>query len=689
MNDITDLQDLNQWVCWDTRAGRKTPISPNGGMASSTDDKTWGSYEEAVEATNVNGYDGIGFCFKKGDGLAGIDIDGCLDKYEVPNSFAASILNQVETYCEISPSGRGLKLLGLCDKDYRGKNTGEIEVYTHSRFFTVTGNCITHTDLGDISSIVEQYCTSLATEKVEANLDWDDNDVSDSTLMRSASYLEKMPPSVSGSGGHNALFAACCRMLIDYALPPKVALDQILSHFNGRCDPPWEEDDIIRKIEHVMSKENIEEHKHYKRLSNFEDEILDDETLAVNANILAVGQTHRIPKYLLRLPPDGAMNEFAKYVTQQNARQSEALSVAGAITWYSACLGRGIMDESGTKTNLYTVVLAPSSGGKQAPQDCIRAVFDRSINPDMVAGKVTSDAAIGSILQESPSSLCIWDEYGLFMQKARGGVLSTINDTLLDLWGAANSRYRLKAYADRDRDIVIDKPCFSFSGYSTADHFWSGLTRMQLRDGFAGRLMVIDTGERSKRKHRKYSPPPERLVQRTNFWINRFRTLGDRLGVPGPCDAEVEPVDDEANAVFDELWQQVESFQSDEEQAIWGRAPEKARKMALLRTLDRKPEEWIVQREDAEWGVAWAYHTSEYILSEGSKRLGVGGSFDAVKTEVFSLLKDNSGSISKTEMLKKIGCDRKLYQSVVDTLLESNQLIEKVVNRKKVLYLNA
>lgn len=692
MKTIGDLKKIRQWVCWDRVTGRKLPINPRGGSASSTDPSTWGSYEEVVECMNVNGYDGIGFVFRKGDGLAGIDLDNCLDSNGFMNSFAASILERVETYAEISPSGTGIKIIGLCDEDFSGKNTPEIELYTHSRFFAITGECITHDELGDISDIIQEHCSKAREYNNDTSVNWGPQTSSESRLEASAAYLEKMPPSVSGMGGHDALLTACYRMLVDFALTPTETFNQIEGHFNDRCDPPWNDNDIIRKIEEVHRRGDPKKDENYNIANidrEMEDSIDDEGILSVSSNLLAAGSSVRIPKPLLDLPKDGAMYEFASYAQSINSRDSWALSVTSAISWYAACAGRSVMDETGTKTNLYIITLAPSSGGKQAPQDAIKAVFDRTSNPDIVGGKVTSDSAIGSLLKDNPNTLCIWDEYGLFMQKTKGGVQATINDVMLDLWGAANSRYRLKAYADKDRDITICQPCFSIAGYSTADHFWAGLNRMHLRDGFAGRLMVIDTGTRAPRKQKKFSYPPQKLIDRTQFWIDRGRTPLTDAGIQDNPEAEIIDIDENAKAVFNELWQEVESHDSDEEQSVWGRAPEKAQKLALIRALDRHPSEWIVQKQDAEWGTAWAVHTSEYMLTEGRKRLGIDGSFDQIKTEVFSALKQNRGKCGYKELLKRVGCSQQRYESVVKTLVTTGQVKVAKSGNGKVVYLNA
>lgn len=62
-------------------------------------------------------------------------------------------------------------------------------------------------------------------------------------------YVEAMPGSVSGSGGHNAAFSAACALVKGFNL----TIDQarpIMAGFNARCSPPWSE----REIEHKLTQ---------------------------------------------------------------------------------------------------------------------------------------------------------------------------------------------------------------------------------------------------------------------------------------------------------------------------------------------------------------------------------------------------------------------------------------------------
>ena len=75
--------------------------------------------------------------------LSGIDLDNCIDEGGL-NERARSVVEAAHTYAEKSPSGRGVKLLGLGDVGTLKLKRDEagLEIYSRGRFFTVTGRIL-------------------------------------------------------------------------------------------------------------------------------------------------------------------------------------------------------------------------------------------------------------------------------------------------------------------------------------------------------------------------------------------------------------------------------------------------------------------------------------------------------------------------------------------------------------------
>jgi hypothetical protein len=75
---------------------------------------------------------------------------------------------------------------------------------------------------------------------------------------RARKYLAKMPGSVSGSGGHQALWDAAQHLVRGFNLTADQAMALLVDDFNPRCEPPWAEKDLQHKIDDAISKSSLE-----------------------------------------------------------------------------------------------------------------------------------------------------------------------------------------------------------------------------------------------------------------------------------------------------------------------------------------------------------------------------------------------------------------------------------------------
>jgi putative DNA primase/helicase len=147
------LRELRQWVCWRyiERDGKPTKCPFNartGAKADSTDPSTWSTFEESVATwAGCSEHDGVGFVFAADDPFCGVDADDCIDATSGEMKlWGLRVVDNLNSYSEISPSGTGVKIFlrgskpgERCRKAYED---GEIEIYDSGRFFTVTGQRI-------------------------------------------------------------------------------------------------------------------------------------------------------------------------------------------------------------------------------------------------------------------------------------------------------------------------------------------------------------------------------------------------------------------------------------------------------------------------------------------------------------------------------------------------------------------
>ena len=146
-----ELKAKPQWVCWKSQPrsnghASKIPVDPKTGQnASHSDPSTWSSFDSALEyykKQKDNGIAGIGFVFSKDDPFVGVDLDDCRDPEtgDLAN-WAADIIQSLNSYAEVSPSRRGIKIFTKGQLPGSGRNFGNVEMYDRNRFFTITGWC--------------------------------------------------------------------------------------------------------------------------------------------------------------------------------------------------------------------------------------------------------------------------------------------------------------------------------------------------------------------------------------------------------------------------------------------------------------------------------------------------------------------------------------------------------------------
>ena len=153
-SELDELRNFSQWVAYRIIANEhkgkpdKLPLNPRDGTnAKANDTDTWGTYEEALRYASEHDLrgnaGGIGFEFA--NGYAGIDLDDVFISGGILKPFADEVVRVMNSYTEISPSGKGLHILfkinvPLSDFGSRRRNDElGIEIYDSGRFFTVTG----------------------------------------------------------------------------------------------------------------------------------------------------------------------------------------------------------------------------------------------------------------------------------------------------------------------------------------------------------------------------------------------------------------------------------------------------------------------------------------------------------------------------------------------------------------------
>lgn len=181
---LLQLGELGARFVWwksvpDRKTGkpRKLPFTVDGTPASSTDPATWSPLPACQAACRRRRGSGVGLVLN-GDGLAGVDLDGCRHPASGELAkWAQKIVRQLASYTEVSPSGTGVKVYLRADplpvlrankrtigKGADGDKMPAVELYTSGRYFALTGQHLDGTpdEIADATEAFERLAKWVA-----------------------------------------------------------------------------------------------------------------------------------------------------------------------------------------------------------------------------------------------------------------------------------------------------------------------------------------------------------------------------------------------------------------------------------------------------------------------------------------------------------------------------------------------
>lgn len=545
-----ELRELDQWVCWQDRGGRKVPIDARTQQpAKSNDHTTWCDFQTACDALAVNGnLSGLGFVFSDSDGLVGIDLDECIDDRGKIAEWALAILCPFDSYAEISPSGRGLKIWcygdiergrkKIIEERAEGKSPG-IEVYTAGRYFTVTGQC--WEGLSDssikpcqpqIDRLHKKHFSEPEPPKLEPNTGTSPAPSSGQLTVqeRAARYLAKLPPAVSGQHGHDSTYHAACVLMLGFAMSADDAWP-VFCDWNASCEPPWNEKDLRRKLEEA----NKVGGQRGWLLTGDRYQGDDPNLAALFQSFDAPAGQSEVPLTLLDLPPDaeddwpepvekdalyGLAGEFVEAVLPETEADEAALLIH-FLTFASAMMGRErshLIGGTEHHARLFSVCVGETATGRKGTAlDCVLYVFrmvdaveaseSQSGNlesvllgngfcEDNIAKGLVSGAGLIWQVRDprdvgNKSDPGVDDKRLLVIESELGGVLrvcqrkeNDLSAVIRDAWDGGTLRTLAK-----QEPAKATRPHVNIIGHVTREELRATLSRVDVANGFANRIL--------------------------------------------------------------------------------------------------------------------------------------------------------------------------------------------------------
>ena len=137
---------LRRWVCYRRKKNDKdklqnVPHLVSGILGDVLDRKNWRSHAEAEKARQAKKMDGLSFVLCADDGFVCIDLDACRDaEWGVTEEWAEKIIEEVDSYTELSPSGTGYHIWVSATIPKNSHASGsKLEMYSQKKVMAMSG----------------------------------------------------------------------------------------------------------------------------------------------------------------------------------------------------------------------------------------------------------------------------------------------------------------------------------------------------------------------------------------------------------------------------------------------------------------------------------------------------------------------------------------------------------------------
>lgn len=556
---IDELSGWRQWVAWrfETRDGKATkiPVNPRtGGNAISTNAGTWGTLQDAERRAMRDSLPGVGFVLTAADDFTGIDLDKVVDASGDLVPWARAIVELGESYTEISPSGRGIRMIvrGKVPATVKSDAAG-VEVYRDKRYLTITGDHVPSTP-SDIREAPKTLAALMARIEAAKPLSAPPSTpqisaenrpierqfstapatgsdffrrVNDASLERLDAWVPTVFPAARfhpGTGAYRVTSKALGRDLQeDLSIAPNGIVDFGIHDMGDpnqgkrspidivlEYGPPTTPQDAALWLCDQLGKDPAtfgwEDREALaeagaeivRRLVRDRDGELVDQDTGEVVDEPSKPSDAAFPDHLTR--PPGLVGEIVEWIVATARRPSRVMALGAALTLVGTAMGRHRAGPTQSGTHLYVLALAPTGAGKDhALQQIKRALTAARMAPSIGPDEFISMPAVVNFMLRAPLSLCPMDEFGGFLRRINSrkasGFEQTITKTLRTAWGTNFGMMRTPEWAGRPAESIF-APAMSIYGASTPEEFFAALEGGDVVNGLLNRFLMLSTDER-------------------------------------------------------------------------------------------------------------------------------------------------------------------------------------------------
>ena len=418
-----------------------------------------------------------------------------------------------------------------------------------------------------------------------------------------------------GSRNHTLFSRACAMRRTGWQ---ETEIEAALQEANRqRCNPPLPEGEVRMIAQSVCRYEPnqiavaIAEGR-FVEFTNYEEEV---EAEPDNPD------PGPVPLELLNVP--GFINDVAAFTMQTAPYPNHELAFMGALCLQALLAGRKVRDNANNRTSVFALALANSGTGKDAPRQANSQILQAIGLGNYLGDSFASGEGIEDRLYLAPNAMFQTDEVDTLLNRlnsARDPRYESMMATLLKLYTSAGGSYPMRVRANQEPTSIVN-PNLVLFGTAIPRHFYSALNERLLTNGFFARLLILETGRRGQGQEVESGPVPEFILEVARYWAQLLAENLDEDGNEVPLVPILVPHTQRALELVtsyriqaDEEYSQAENAGDEAGMALWARANEKARRLALIYACSENHRSPRITEAAVNWANSFVSHLTRRML---------------------------------------------------------------------------
>lgn len=412
---------------------------------------------------------------------------------------------------------------------------------------------------------------------------------------------------------------------------------------------------------------------------------------------IARDNEEEIPDQLLHIP--GFIDELVGYTMACAHSPHRTLAFSGALALLSHLMGRKFTDRRGTRPNLYLIALGPTAIGKDIARKINRKIAAKVDMSHTIADQVASGEAIEDFLSYSPSALIQLDEIHKTLAQLKDNTDKTalgISKFLLQFYSTAGSVHtmRLKASGQMKidpRSRVIYDPSLTLYGTGVPHIFYRSLTLDALEDGLVGRCLAFEAMREGEPN--EFSGPQPVIPSLVMSIAEEFSARNRLLGVDRDTEPDVIAYTSDAEKRLGEIQKEARSLRAKCQKesdyagyALWGRASEKAAKIAMIYAVSENFVSPQVTLEAIDFSWRLVKFLTERMCARAARWIG-GGKLDEQCARVIDFVeRTKNHTTTRREVARKLKLNHDEIVKIEATLADRGEIEIIPAGKSSIVY---